>query len=138
MFQRLCDDYQCLILVFFVIYRLMGIYQVGAPSRYLKSFVLSFLFFLFLFFFLFYSSFFCLSLGGPFSSGAPGHCPPMPPSRYATGGQEFYFPHSFLNFDQFFIFFFTLYLFSSSFWPSGWATRPLGKALAKPLVCFKT
>ena len=32
----------------------------------------------------FYSSFFCLSLGGRFSSGAPGHCPPMPPSRYAT------------------------------------------------------
>ena len=30
-------------------------------------------------------SFFCLSLGGPFSSGPPGHCPPMPPSRYTTG-----------------------------------------------------
>ena len=67
-FQRLCDDYQWL----------------GPPSGYLKSFVPPFLFFLFLFFFPL--SFLSLSLGGPFSSGAPGHCqcPPMPPSRYAT------------------------------------------------------
>ena len=37
------------------------------------------------------------------------------------------------NFDQFFLFLLKLYLFSSSFWPSGWATRPPGKALATPL-----
>ena len=35
------------------------------------------------------------------------------------------------NFDQFFL---KLYLFSSSFWPSGWASRPPGKALATPLM----
>ena len=28
--------------------------------------------------------FFCLCLGAPFSSGAPEHCPPMPPIHYAT------------------------------------------------------
>ena len=79
--------------IFCHLLRLMGMYRVGAPSGYLKSFDLSFLF---LFFFsLFYSSFsflffffpfffVSLSLGGPFSSGAPGHCPPMPLSRYAT------------------------------------------------------
>ena len=39
----------------------------------------------FLFSFSFFFSFlFGLSLRGPFSSGAPGHCPPMPPSCYAT------------------------------------------------------
>ena len=27
---------------------------------------------------------------GPFSSGAPGHCPPMPPTRYATGATAYY------------------------------------------------
>ena len=27
---------------------------------------------------------FSLSVGARFSSGAPGHCPPMPPTRYAT------------------------------------------------------
>ena len=27
---------------------------------------------------------FSMSAGAPFSSGAPGHCPPMPPTRYAT------------------------------------------------------
>ena len=98
---------------------IMGIYRVGPPSEYLKSFVLSFLFFIFLFVFVFCFSFlffsffffsflfflsfifffhffhfsflffiffffFCLSLSGPFSYGAPGHCPSMPPSRYAT------------------------------------------------------
>ena len=56
---------------------------MGPPSGYLKSFVLSFLFFPF-FSFLFFIFFFPLSLGGPFSYRAPGHCPPMPPSRYAT------------------------------------------------------
>ena len=30
-----------------------------------------------------FSSFLSVSWG-PFSSGAPGHCPPMPPTRYAT------------------------------------------------------
>ena len=85
-FQRLCDDlYQCLILVFFVIYLDswgMGIYRVGAPVREFENFCSLFSFFLF--FFLFYSSLFSLSLGGPFSSWAPGHCPPMPPSHYTT------------------------------------------------------
>ena len=37
------------------------------------------------------------------------------------------------NFNQFFLFFLKLYLFSSSFWPSRWASRPTGKALATPL-----
>ena len=66
-FQRLCDDlYQCLILVFSVIYLDswgMGIYRVGPPSGYLKSFVLSFLFYL-LFFFLSILYYFP-SLSGP-------------------------------------------------------------------------
>ena len=38
------------------------------------------------------------------------------------------------NFDQFFLDFLKLNLFSSSFWPSGWASRPPGKALATPLA----
>ena len=42
------------------------------------------------------------------------------------------------NFDQFFLLIFSSYLFSSSFWASGWASRPSGggKALAirMPLV----
>ena len=86
-----CVMIQCLILLFSVIYfDSWGYIRLGPPSGYLKSFVLSFLPFLFFsfsfFFFLFCSSFsfFCLSLGGPFSAGAPGHCPPMPPRRYAT------------------------------------------------------
>ena len=64
--------------IFCNLLRLMGIYLVqGSPSGYLKIFVLfSFIPFLF------YT--FSLSLWGPFSSGAPGHCPPMPPSRCAT------------------------------------------------------
>ena len=40
-------------------------------------------------------------------------------SLTAPGGQEFHFPHFSSNFDQFFLFFLKLYLFSSSFWPSG-------------------
>ena len=48
----------------------------------------SFLFFLFSF--LFFIFIFFLSLGGPFSYGAPGHCPPMPPSRYATVNRQSY------------------------------------------------
>ena len=51
------------------------------------------------------------------------------------GGQEFHFPHFFLKFRSFFSYFLLkLYLFSSSFWPSGWASRPPGKDLATPLV----
>ena len=45
-FQRLCNDYQCLILAFSVIYlESRGYIGWGHPSGYLKSFVLSFLFF---------------------------------------------------------------------------------------------
>ena len=63
--------------IFCRLLRLMGIYRLGPPSGYLKNVVLSFLpFYLFFLFFIFFFS----SL-----SGAPGHCPPMPPSRYATG-----------------------------------------------------
>ena len=62
---------------------LTGIYRVGAPVwtfETFRSLFLPFPFFLFDFF-----PFFFLSLPlGPCSSGAPGHCPPMPPSRYAT------------------------------------------------------
>ena len=35
-----------------------------------------------------------------------------------------------------FYFFLKLYSFSSSFWSSGWATRPPGKALATPLTLW--
>ena len=68
-------------------------YVVGPPSGYLKSFDLPFLFFSFFFPFLFSIFFFVylslsLSLSGPFSSGAPGHCPLMPPSRYATAEKQ--------------------------------------------------
>ena len=57
-FQRLCDDYQCLILLFSVTYlNSWGYIGWGPPSRYLKIFILSFLFVLFyLFFFLFFFS----------------------------------------------------------------------------------
>ena len=81
--SNLCNDYQCLILVFSVTYvDSWGYIGHGPrPGIWKISFSLSFPSF-----FLFYSSFsfFPLSLGGPFSSGAPGHCPTMPPSRYAT------------------------------------------------------
>ena len=71
--------------IFCHLLRLMGIYRVRPPSGYLRSFVLSFFCFFFFFFsFLSFIFFFFVSLGGLFSSGAPGHCPPMPPSRYAT------------------------------------------------------
>ena len=62
----------------------LGYIGWGPPSGYLKSFVLSFLFFIV----------FCLGAPlapGPFSSGAPGHCPPMPPSRYATESNVYKF-----------------------------------------------
>ena len=90
-FQRLCDDYHCLILVLSAIFLdSWGYIGWGPPSGYLKSFLLSFLFFLFFFFLLFFFCFlyfhFLLSLGGGgLKLWGPGHCPPMPPSRYATG-----------------------------------------------------
>ena len=60
-------------------------------------------------------------------------------SLTVPGGQSSTFLIFSSNFDQFFLFFLKLYLFSSSFWLSGWATRPPGKALATPLPpreCF--
>ena len=88
-FQRLCDDYQCLILVFSVICLDSWGYIGWGPFQVFENFrsLFSFLHFLFFFSFLFFHFLFCLSLSpsrGPFSSWAPGHCPPMPPSRYAT------------------------------------------------------
>ena len=83
--------------IFCHLLRLMGIYRVGPTSGYLKTFVISFVFFSsfsfffnFCFSFLFFIFIFGLShsLGGPFSSGAPGHYPPMPPCRYATGSSS--------------------------------------------------
>ena len=38
------------------------------------------------------------------------------------------------NFDQFDLFFLKVFSFASSFWPSGWASRPPGKALATLLI----
>ena len=99
--------------IFCHLHTLMGIYRVGPPTGYLKCFVLSFIsylssppfflfyssffpfffcilhfslfsFLFFIFFLSFFLFFYCLSLGGLFNSGAPVHCPPMPPSRYAT------------------------------------------------------
>ena len=49
------------------------------------------------------------------------------------GGQDFHFPHFSSNFDQFLLFFLIYFSFSSSFWLSGWASRPPGKALTTPL-----
>ena len=54
-------------------------------------------------------------------------------------GQEFPFPQFSSNFDQFFSYFssnFTYFL--PHFWPSGWASRPPGKALATPLLILFT
>ena len=49
-FQILCDDYQCMILVFSLIYLESWVYiSCGGPSGFLKSVVLSFLFFPFIF-----------------------------------------------------------------------------------------
>ena len=58
-------------------------------------------------------------------------------SLTVPGGQEFHFPHFSPNFDLFFLFFLKLFSFSSSFWLSGWASRPPGKALATPLGDMK-
>ena len=57
---------------------------------------------------------------------------PQPASQSRVGKSSTFLILS-SNFDQFFLFFLKLFLFSSSFWPSGWATRPPGKALATPL-----
>ena len=77
--------------IFCHLLRLMGIYWMGGPHPGIWKvlfchFFLPFLSFSFSFVFLFFSSFsfFIVSLGGPLSFGAPEHCPPMPPSRYAT------------------------------------------------------
>ena len=51
-------------------------------------------------------------------------------SLTVPGGQEFHFLHFSSNFCRLLLFFLK---FLSSFWPSGWATRPPGKALAMPL-----
>ena len=75
--------------IFCHLLELMAYIEWRPPCGYLKSFVLSFLFFLFFpflfFIFIFIFLFLSLSLSGfPLAPGAPGHCPPMPPSRYAT------------------------------------------------------
>ena len=54
-------------------------------------------------------------------------------SLTVPGGQGSTFLIFSSNFDQFSLFFLRFYLFSSSFWLSGWASRPPGKALATPL-----
>ena len=51
-------------------------------------------------------------------------------SLTVPGGQDFHFTHFSSNFNQFDLFFLKMFSFSSSFWPSGWATHPPGKALA--------
>ena len=83
--------FSMLILIFSVIYvDSRGYIGWGPRSGIWKvSFSLFFYFLPFLFFFPFFFSilhflFFPRLSGGPFSSGVPGHCPPMPPSRYAT------------------------------------------------------
>ena len=55
-------------------------------------------------------------------------------SLTVPGGQEFHFPHFFPKILIIFFIFLKLFSFSSSFWLSGWATRPPGKALAAPLL----
>ena len=54
-------------------------------------------------------------------------------SLTVPGGREFHFPHLFLKFQRISLIFPQSFSFSSSFWPSGWVTRPPGKALATPL-----
>ena len=55
-------------------------------------------------------------------------------SLTVPGGQSSTFVIFSSNFDQFFLFFLKVNLFSSSFWLFGWASRQPGKALATPLV----
>ena len=85
-FQRSCDGYQCLILVFSVVYLdscgcigwvdPVRVFEKVSFHFFFSSFSFLFFFLFFLFFsFLFFIFFFCLFLGGPFSSGALGHCP---------------------------------------------------------------
>ena len=58
-------------------------------------------------------------------------------SLTVPGGQEFHFPHFFLKSRlSFFLYFLKLNSFSSSFWPSRWASHPPGKALAMPLAPY--
>ena len=57
---------------------------------------------------------------------------PYPASHSQVGKSSTFLSFS-SNSDQFFLFFLKLYLISSSFWPSGWATRSPGKTLATPL-----
>ena len=61
-------------------------------------------------------------------------------SLTVPGLQEFHFPHFSSNFLHFFLFFLKFSSFLSSFWPSGWATRPPGKALATQMgvLCIIT
>ena len=76
--------------IFCYLLKLMGIYRGGGPFRVFEKFCSLFPFLYFPFFFLtilyiyIYIYIFFFTLGGPFSSVAPGHRPPMPPSRYAT------------------------------------------------------
>ena len=65
----------------------LPMFDFGIFCHLLRLMGIFFFFFFFFFFFLFFILFFPLSRG-PFSSGAPGHCPPMPPSRYATAGSD--------------------------------------------------
>ena len=58
-------------------------------------------------------------------------------SLTVPGGQEFHFSHFSSSLDQVFWLFLKLFSFSSSFWPSGWASCPPRKALATPLVLIK-
>ena len=89
LFQTLVVDFQ----YSQIFYQLLRRYIWWSPIWYFEMFFLSsfllFLFFSFLFFsFLFFSflfPFLSLSLSwGPFSSGAPGHCPTTPPASCAT------------------------------------------------------
>ena len=59
--------------IFCHLLRLMGIYQVGPPSKCFEQISFSLFFSSFSFFFSILHFLFALSFGGPFSSGAPGH-----------------------------------------------------------------
>ena len=58
-------------------------------------------------------------------------------SLTVPGGQEFPFLHFPSNFDQVFLFFLKLFLFSSSLWLSGWASRPPGREGPGYATAFK-
>ena len=57
-------------------------------------------------------------------------------SLTVPGGQAFHFPHSFLTFWPIFLNFPYFFLFSSSFWPSGWSTCPGYATDLYPIVVF--